>query len=120
MFAIEIILLVYFAYISCYAFILSVAAVFYKGPRSQESKSAPKIAVLIPSYKEDNVIVSVAAEALKQNYPHNRLDVVVIADPLQPLTISALKRLPLSIVEVSFHTSTKVKSLNKAMAAIGD
>jgi cellulose synthase/poly-beta-1,6-N-acetylglucosamine synthase-like glycosyltransferase len=120
MFAIEIILLVYFAYISCYAFILSVAAVFYKGPRSQESKSAPKIAVLIPSYKEDNVIVSVAAEALKQNYPRNRFDVVVIADSLQPLTISALKRLPLSIVEVSFDTSTKVKSLNKAMAAIGD
>jgi cellulose synthase/poly-beta-1,6-N-acetylglucosamine synthase-like glycosyltransferase len=120
MFAIEIILLVYFAYVSCYAFILSVAAVFYKGPRPQESKAASRIAVLIPSYREDNVIFSVAAEALKQNYPGDRFDIVIIADSLQPLTISALRRLPIRLVEVSFERSTKVKSLNQAMASIGD
>jgi cellulose synthase/poly-beta-1,6-N-acetylglucosamine synthase-like glycosyltransferase len=38
-----------------------------------------KIAVLIPGYKEDGVIIEVAT-ALQQEYPSNLYDVVIIAD----------------------------------------
>ena len=120
MIILEVILLLYFAFVSLYSFILSVAALFYRAPNAPESTIKRKIAVLIPSYKEDSVIVGVAEQAIKQNYPNDRFDVVIIADSLQPETISKLKQLPISLVEVHFEKSTKVKSLNRAMAAIGD
>jgi cellulose synthase/poly-beta-1,6-N-acetylglucosamine synthase-like glycosyltransferase len=120
MLVLEIILLFYFAFVSIYSFTLAVAALVFRAPSAPESNIRRKIAVLIPSYKEDNVIVSVAEEAIKQNYPRDSFDVVIIADSLQPATVSKLKLLPIRVVEVSFEKSTKVKSLNKAFAALGD
>jgi len=75
---------------------------------------------LIPAYKEDQVIVGVAEQAIQQNYPSDLFDVVVIADSLKPITLQRLSILPIKVVEVSFEKSTKVKALNRAMAAIGD
>jgi cellulose synthase/poly-beta-1,6-N-acetylglucosamine synthase-like glycosyltransferase len=120
MLVLEIILLFYFAFVSLYSFTLAVAALVFKAPAAPESNIRRRIAVLIPSYKEDNVIVSVAEEASKQNYPRDSFDVVIIADSLQPETVAKLKLLPIRVVEVSFEKSTKVKSLNKAFAALGD
>lgn len=74
-----------------------------------------KVAVLIPGYKEDNVIVEVAKEALKQNYAQADYDVIIIADSFQPETIEELKKLPITLIEVTFDKSTKSKALNKAM-----
>jgi cellulose synthase/poly-beta-1,6-N-acetylglucosamine synthase-like glycosyltransferase len=62
----------------------------------------------------------VARKALEQNYPTDRFEVIVIADTLQPQTILQLKSLPIRLVEVSFDQSTKVKSLNTALAQLGD
>jgi cellulose synthase/poly-beta-1,6-N-acetylglucosamine synthase-like glycosyltransferase len=120
MLVLEIILLVYFAYVSLYSFSLAVAGLFFTPPNPPVSSVFRKIAVLIPSYKEDAVIISVAEEALRQNYPAERYDVVIIADSIQPLTIKKLQALPLIVVEVSFEKSTKVRSLNRAFASIGD
>jgi cellulose synthase/poly-beta-1,6-N-acetylglucosamine synthase-like glycosyltransferase len=47
-------------------------------------------------------------------------DVVVIADSLKPVTLQKLSILPIKVIEVSFEKSTKVKALNRAMAALGD
>jgi cellulose synthase/poly-beta-1,6-N-acetylglucosamine synthase-like glycosyltransferase len=120
MLTLEIILFVYFAFVSLYAFSLALAALLFKTPNPPDSNIRRKIAVLIPSYKEDSVIVSVAEEAIRQNYPKDRFDVVIIADSLQPATVARLKQLPIKVVEVFFDKSTKVKSLNRAFAAIGD
>jgi cellulose synthase/poly-beta-1,6-N-acetylglucosamine synthase-like glycosyltransferase len=116
----EILLLLYFSYVSFYSLILAVAGLFYKIPFPPESPVKQKIAVLIPSYKEDNVIVDVAKHALQQTYPKEHYDVVVIADSLQPQTVQRLKALPIIVVEVAFDRSTKVKSLNQAMLSIGN
>ena len=120
MFILELILLVYFTYVTAYSFVLSTAALFYKPKKGPETSLHNKIAVLIPAYKEDSVIVGVAEQALKQQYPSDRFDVVVIADSLQPATIEKLKQLPIKVVEVVFEKSTKVRALNKAMEVIGD
>jgi cellulose synthase/poly-beta-1,6-N-acetylglucosamine synthase-like glycosyltransferase len=117
---IEFILLSYFGYVSLYSFILSFAGLFYKGIKAPEATMLRKIAVLIPAYKEDQVIPGVAAEALEQNYPSDFFDVVVIADSLKDSTLQKLKALPVKVVEVSFEKSTKVKALNHAMQVIGD
>lgn len=108
----------YFAMASLYIFIFALAGHFYKKQRSNPSSTQSRIAVLIPSYKEDAVIVDVAKSALEQNYATDRYDVVVIADSLQPQTITALKTLPIILVEVSFEQSTKAKALNTAMASL--
>ncbi|MEM9869555.1 MAG: glycosyltransferase family 2 protein, partial [Bacteroidota bacterium] len=79
-----------------------------------------KVAVLIPGYKEDAVIVEVAKQALRQTYPTDLYEVVIIADSFQESTLTELKNLPLKLVEVSFEKSTKSKALNKAMEVIGD
>lgn len=120
MYIIELLLILYFGFVSVYALFLSIAALFFKKPAPPESITKRKIAVLIPSYKEDGVIISSAEHALEQNYPSDRFEVVVIADSLMPSTVAHLRSLPITVVEVSFDKSTKVKSLNRAMATIGD
>ncbi|WP_090122067.1 glycosyltransferase [Lutibacter oricola] len=76
------------------------------------------MAVLIPGYKEDEVILEVAKSALEQDYPKNLFDVVIIADSFKKETISELETLPIKLIEVSFEKSTKSKALNKAMAKL--
>lgn len=120
MYILEIILLIYFGYVSLYSFMLSIAGVFYKTRKAPEAGILRKIAVLIPAYKEDQVISGVAEQALEQNYPSDFFDVVVIADSLKASTLQKLKALPIKVVEVSFEKSTKVKALNQAMRVIGD
>jgi cellulose synthase/poly-beta-1,6-N-acetylglucosamine synthase-like glycosyltransferase len=120
MYFLEIFLLVYFAYVSLYSFILSLSGLFYREKKAPQAGEFRSIAVLIPAYKEDGVIVDVAADALKQNYPQECYDVVVIADSLKPSTLERLRQLPIKVVEVVFDKSTKVKALNRAMAEIGD
>jgi cellulose synthase/poly-beta-1,6-N-acetylglucosamine synthase-like glycosyltransferase len=120
MYIIEIILLSYFGYVSLYSFILSAAGLFYKTVKPPEARRLRKVAVLIPAYKEDQVIPGVAEQALQQNYPTDFFDVVVIADSLKATTLQKLRALPIKVVEVSFEKSTKVRALNRAMLEIGD
>ena len=117
---VEIVLLSYFAYAAIYSLTLSVGGLFYRKPKLKPTSLQSKFAVLIPAYKEDGVIYHVAQEALNQTYPHDRYDVVIIADSLQPETIARLKTLPVNTLEVSFEKSTKVKAMNEAMRSIGD
>lgn len=120
MLTVEILLLVYFTYISLYSFVLAAAALLYTPARVPNATVHTRFAVLIPAYKEDSVIIDVAAHALNQTYPADRYDIIVIADSLQPDTLSALRGLPIELVEVKFEKSTKVKALNAAMQSLGD
>lgn len=113
----EIILLVYFAYVALYTFVLAVAGIFYRTPLNiYQDSEARSFAVFIPAYKEDVVILKVAEQAAKQDYPRDKFRVIVIADSLQPATIDKLKTFDIDVFVVSFETSTKVKALNKALA----
>lgn len=117
---VEYILYIYFGFAAIYVFIFALASQFPYKPKRDFNCMKRKIAVLIPGYKEDAVIIDVANDALKQNYPQEMFDVVIIADSFQSKTIESLKKLPIKLVEVSFDVSTKSKALNKAMATIGD
>lgn len=117
---IEWILYIYFAFAAVYVFIFAFAGVFPYRQRKPEKLRNRKMAVLIPGYKEDAVIVDVAKQALNQEYSQEDYDVVVIADSFQENTLKALKELPIIVIEVSFDLSTKSKALNKAMAELGD
>jgi cellulose synthase/poly-beta-1,6-N-acetylglucosamine synthase-like glycosyltransferase len=118
MLILESVLLSYFIYATGYALILSVAALFYRGLSAKETTKFSSFAVFIPAYKEDGVIIEVARQARRQNYPTDLFDVIVIADSLLPKTLTALRDLDIQVVEVSFEKSTKVKALNRAMSQL--
>jgi cellulose synthase/poly-beta-1,6-N-acetylglucosamine synthase-like glycosyltransferase len=102
-----------------YMLIYAVSGLFYKSEVVLNNEIFPTIAVLIPAYKEDAVIVSVAKKALEQNY-QGSFEIFVIADSLKLITLIELSNLSISIIEVTFKKSTKAKALNYAMHKIGD
>ena len=109
-----------FAYLAAavlYVFVYAVAGLFRK-KSNYVSDNSKRIAVMIPAYKEDNVIIEVAAKALEQNYSSDKYDVIIIADSLQEKTLCALRSLPVQLIEVSFDKSTKSKALNKALSQL--
>ena len=115
---IQLILLILLGLATFYIFIFSIASLFYKQKTYSDNGNMKSIAVLVPGYKEDQVIVEVAKLALEQDYSSNLFDVVIIADSFKKETLDSLRNLPIKLIEVSFKKSTKSKALNKAMAAL--
>lgn len=114
------ILFIYLVFSIGYLLLIAIAGRFYKPRRYTSHPNKKKIAVLIPSYKEDSIIVDTARRALQQDYPAGAFDVFVIADQLQNETISKLRALPVNVVEVKFEISMKSKSLNEAFNTINE
>jgi len=79
-----------------------------------------KIAVLIPAYKEDSVIIDTVKAAIKMDYPGSLYDVIIIADYLRLTTLERLKSLPVKLIQVTLQKSTKVNALNYAMDKIDE
>jgi cellulose synthase/poly-beta-1,6-N-acetylglucosamine synthase-like glycosyltransferase len=79
-----------------------------------ESEIQQKVALLVPSYREDEIIISSVRHHLEQDYLPSNFDVVVISDSLRKATIESIRSMGAIVVEVSFDKSTKAKSLNAA------
>ncbi|GAB3804023.1 glycosyltransferase family 2 protein [Spirosoma humi] len=77
-----------------------------------------KIGVLIPAYKEDAVIVESVTENLKQRYPADRYELIVIADSFQIQTLARLATLPIKVLQVSFEVSTVAKAIRSALSRL--
>jgi len=103
-----------------YILIFSIAGHFKLTSRQATSDTFLKIAVLIPGYKEDAVIIDTVEEVLRQDYPKEGFDIVVIADSFKKETLDILKVLKVLLIEVSFEVSTKAKALNQAMSLLPD
>lgn len=101
-----------------YNLIYALAGLFPIRKRRTVENKQRKIAVLIPGYKEDNVILQTARVSLEQDYPEKLYEVIVIADSFSPETIQKLREMPIRVVEVVFENSTKSKALNKTMSVI--
>ena len=113
------VLLAYCSFSVLYFFIFSLAGALYKkANKSNYSQPVKRIAVLVPAYKEDNIIISTAQNLLKLDYPKFWYDIYIIADSFQPATIQQLQNLRVNVIEVSFENSTKTKSLNEAFSQI--
>jgi len=118
----EILFLFYFIYVVFYTAFFSSAAIFYKNNFKTASdkpiRKYVRFCLLIPAYKEDNVIIETVKMATAQTYPRAYCDIVVIADQLRPDTLMHLRKFPIRLIEVSFENSTKVKALNLALAQL--
>ena len=100
-------------------FSLSVAGFFYENKISNTIKEIePKIALLIPAYKENEVIIDTAKKACLHNY--SNFEVIIIADSLNDTTLNELRKLNIKLIEVSFKKSTKAKALNYTLSILKD
>jgi cellulose synthase/poly-beta-1,6-N-acetylglucosamine synthase-like glycosyltransferase len=98
----------------------SVASLFRYKPPAAKDEVYRKFAVLIPAYQEDDVILDVVTEALKQQYPTDKFDVVVIADHFKTKTLNQLKETKAIILARNFEISTKSRALNYAFEQLPD
>lgn len=117
---IQILVFVYLGFSTLYFLIFSTASLFPYRIEGSLNKKIHHFAILIPAYREDKVILEVAADALKQNYPDNKYDIIVISDSLQESTIEQLKALNINVIEVNFENSTKSKALNEGLNQIDE
>ena len=111
----NVILAIYAFWGAIYQLFFSIAGKFYKTPISKQANRLRRIAVFIPAYKEDAVIVQTVEAALQQDYPNNQYEVIVIADSLKAETMKRLKKMPVQVLGVAFEKSTKSKSLKSAL-----
>ena len=106
-------------YVSCHTdciFVLfSVAGKMVKMCKIKRAGHLRRIRIIIPAYKEDNVIIKTARLAITHNYPKSLYEVVVIADSLANNTLLELRKMHIIVHEVSFQKSTKGKALQKAI-----
>jgi len=114
------ILFIYLATGVVYLFVVSLAGRFRRKNIYHPVPEKKSIAVIIPSYKEDVIILDTARRAASHNYPPGKFKVFVIADKLKTETIIRLRAIPVYVIQVEFETSTKAKSLNKALNKISD
>jgi cellulose synthase/poly-beta-1,6-N-acetylglucosamine synthase-like glycosyltransferase len=110
-------LLLFFIYIALstlYLLIIALAGKFIKGKTYGIHPSKKRIAVLIPSYREDNIIIDTALRATSHNYDRNKFEVIVVADQLQQPTVERLKQV-VRVIEVKFEKSMKSRSIHAAL-----
>src|ERR1700676_3026208 len=91
---------IFFAYCAFsvfYLFLLSFSGIFFyhrNSSRSSGHSEFRRIAILVPAYKEDNIILSTVQNLLSQQYPREFYDIYIIADSFQKETIGHLLDLP--------------------------
>lgn len=85
---------------------------------STQARRLRRIAVLIPAYKEDKVILDSVQVNLQQNYPAELYDIFVIADSFKAETLEQLAHYPVKTIVVEFEKSTVSKSITYALNAI--
>ncbi len=97
-----------------YLCFFAVCGLFALPQSKKYAKRFRKIALLFPTYQENQVILESAKAALSHQY-QGEFQVVVIADGLHPETITTLKALGAKVIEVFFEKSTKGKAMQFAM-----
>lgn len=103
-----------------YLLFFSLASLVQKRKKVNTSTPRKRFAILIPAYREDEVIDECVESCLAQNYPHELFDTVVISDRMSEQTNLRLTALPIKLIKVNFENSTKSKALNFAMGALSE
>lgn len=98
-----------------YLGVFAVGALFNRNHEQPKAKKQNRIVVLIPSYKQDEVIEQTVISILSQAYPQRMFDVTVISDHQDEMTNMRLAQYPITLLTPNFAESTKAKSLQYAI-----
>lgn len=80
-----------------------------------KTKVHRRFLVLFPAYAEDRVILNSVSEFLKQDYPSDYYEVVVISDHMKAETDEALRDMGARVLVADYVNSSKAKALAHAM-----
>jgi cellulose synthase/poly-beta-1,6-N-acetylglucosamine synthase-like glycosyltransferase len=106
---------IYLSFTSLYLFTIAVACVIKKPRIALQGPNAARIAILVPCYMEDAIVLDTVANLECQEYPKDRYKIYVIADRLKAETLERLRGTSCEIIEVSFAISTKARALHRAL-----
>lgn len=98
-----------------YLGVFSIASLFGRRNDIPKAKKQNRIVVLIPAYKQDEVIEQAVISILSQAYPQRMFDVTVISDHQDEMTNMRLAQYPITLLTPNFAESTKAKSLQYAI-----
>jgi cellulose synthase/poly-beta-1,6-N-acetylglucosamine synthase-like glycosyltransferase len=101
------VIFIYLAANSVYLFVIALGGRLIPGKKFSVHPDKKKIAILIPCYKEDVIINNTATLAALHDYPKDRFTVTVIADKLQPSTVSKLRQIPVGVFEVDLNMKSR-------------
>lgn len=117
---IDIILFCCLSLMVLYILILGIASFFKPSRKLKESSRLNKFIILFPAYGEDQVIVNSVSSFLKQDYPEDLFDVIVISDHMKEETNNNLRKLPIDLLIATYADSSKAKALNLAADYLKD
>lgn len=103
-----------------YLFVFSLCSMWSKSEKILPGKKRKKIAVLIPAYKEDSVIMESVNSMLSQDYTKELFDIVVISDKMTAQTNELLSRLPVKLLKIDPEFSSKAFAMRCAMDTLSE
>ncbi len=98
-----------------YLGVFAIASLFNKTTVISKAKTNRRFIVLIPSYRQDEVIEHTVLSVLSQSYPQRLFDVTVISDHQSEMTNMRLAQYPITLLTPDFEESSKIKSLQYAI-----
>ena len=98
-----------------YLGIFTIASLWGRKNTIQKAKKTNRFVVLIPAYKQDDVIEQAVISILSQAYPQRLFDVTVISDHQTEMTNMRLAQYPITLLTPNFEESSKAKSLQYAV-----
>ena len=98
-----------------YLGIFTIASLWGRKNTIQKAKKTNRFVVLIPAYKQDDVIEQTVISILSQAYPQRLFDVTVISDHQTEMTNMRLAQYPITLLTPNFEESSKAKSLQYAV-----
>ena len=112
---IDLVLFIMVAGTVLYLGIFTIASLWGRKNTIQKAKKTNRFVVLIPAYKQDDVIEQTVISNLSQAYPQRLFDVTVISDHQTEMTNMRLAQYPITLLTPNFEESSKAKSLQYAV-----
>lgn len=103
------------ALIVAYPLFYTLASLIRRDVRYPDARCRHRFAVIFPAYKEDRIIEDTVRSFLRQDYPRDLYEIVVISDHMQDTTNERLAQLPVTLLKATYENSSKAKALNLAM-----
>lgn len=112
---IDILLFVITVLFTGYNLFFTLASLFKRKKEKVDHVKTQTFAVIFAAYKEDRVIKESVESFLKQDYPLDKFQVVVVSDHMEEATNLALAQLPITLFIPDFQDSMKHKSISYAL-----
>ena len=100
---------------TCYLAIFAFASMRRKPEPKPTDETPHSFLILIPAFMEDQVIMGSVEACLTQDYPKEKVQIVVISEGMSDEINDRLSSLPIIVKKVSLRNRTKAKALNKAL-----